>query len=263
MACYSAQENGDVDCNLEYYRTHIDYPSLSEEALDLIAKMRSYPPGYHSAGVGLEAGRKNLNDFDFSRLSFEYAQFFSSSLEKANFQKSRVIGATFTSANLQMANLQEMDAKNADFSVANLCQANLDKAGLRGASLSGANLRFSSLRFANLAMVDLTRADLTGANLTGAVLVGAVIDTHSVTVEQLSKVASLYNISLIKNNNGGAALGANQIFIAPSEPHILDTNMLNILKESHPHLFEPIPLSVWYQSTEHIPEMIWHWYHSR
>lgn len=242
-----AQETNKIDCGVSNHYEHLEF--LSEDKLTAIAQMRSYPPLYHRNGVAFQAADKDLDGFDFHNLSFPVAHFFRSSLEEANFQKSRVIGTIFTSANLQKANLQDMDAHSADFSLADLCQANLARANLRGASLVGTNLRYSTLHFANLAMTDMTRVDLTGADLTGAVLVGTILDTRTVTVEQLSKVASLYNIVLTKQS---------------SDLHVIDTAMLKTLRELHPHLFDDIPMYVWFMpSRTFSPDMIQNWYYSK
>jgi len=239
-----AQEASAIDCGSQSSLVAQGLSVLAEEQVELINMMRSHPQNYHTRGLGFQAVRKNLNGFDFSNLAFEYAQFFRSSLESANFQKSRVIGAIFTSVNLQKANLEEMNARNANFAVANLCQANLARANLRGASLSGANLRYSTLTFANLAMTDMSRVDLTDADLKGAVLVGAILDTKTVTLEQLATTASLHNVILEKQGYE-------------------DKAMLDTLMELHPHLFDEIPLSVWFRPSQHFPDRIRNWYYSK
>ena len=93
--------------------------------------------------------------------------------------------------------------------VVRLIEANLQRAILVGANLRGANLEGANLEGANLQTVNLWRANLDGANLEGANLWGV----HGLTIEQLSKVKSLYDAKL-------------------------DPVLMQQVKEKYPHLLE-------------------------
>ena len=75
---------------------------------------------------------------------------------------------------------------------ANLKRINLERANLTGANLQGANLFMANLRGANLQGANLEGANLQGANLEGANLRGA----FNLSIDQLSKVRTLYNVKL-------------------------------------------------------------------
>ena len=88
-------------------------------------------------------------------------------------------GLDFNSTCLIEANLKGANLERADFELVNFAMANLD-----GAILKGADLRFT-----NFGMAHLEGADLEGADLGGA---------RNLTIEQLSKVKSLYKAKLYK-----------------------------------------------------------------
>jgi len=89
--------------------------------------------------------------------------------------------------NLRKADLQKADLSEVDFFEANLRCANLREADLRRANLIGTNLF----------QVDFYRANLLEANLHGANFSGANLrEVKSLTLEQLSKVRSLYKAKL-------------------------------------------------------------------
>jgi uncharacterized protein YjbI with pentapeptide repeats len=83
------------------------------------------------------------------------------------------------------------------------------KAKLQGANLQVANLQGANLEGANLEEVNLEGANLEGANLKRAKLTGA----KNFSIDQLSKVKTLYNIKL-------------------------DNNILKTLMKTYPALFE-------------------------
>ncbi|AKB80195.1 hypothetical protein MSHOH_3712 [Methanosarcina horonobensis HB-1 = JCM 15518] len=68
----------------------------------------------------------------------------------------------------------------------------LDFPDLIGAYLNGTHLERTYFRWANLSNVDLANADLADANLEGTDLIGA----KNLTIDQLSKVKTLYNAKL-------------------------------------------------------------------
>ena len=91
----------------------------------------------------------------------------------------------------------------------NLQRAILVGANLRGGNLVGANFRGGNLEGANLERVNLQTVNLWRANLEGANLWGV----HGLTIEQLSKVKSLYDAKL-------------------------DPVLMAQVKEKYPHLLE-------------------------
>jgi uncharacterized protein YjbI with pentapeptide repeats len=151
-------------------------------------------------------------------------------LKKAKLQWADLFGAVLTNANLQLANLEyatlsDANLENADFghdtdynferwgatwaAGATLENAYLYNANLKKANLRGTNLKGAIFKEANLEMANLEHADLEGANLEGANLEG----TYNLTIEQLSKVKTLYNAKL-------------------------DEKLEKLLKEKYPALFE-------------------------
>ncbi|AKB82512.1 hypothetical protein MSBR3_1934 [Methanosarcina barkeri 3] len=121
--------------------------------------------------------------------------------------------------------LNGANLKGAHLEKVNLYRANLKKADLEGAYLQEADFLAAKLRSANLKKANLCGADLEEANLCGADLEGAHLkDVNSspefpgldaiVSVDQLSKVKTLYNAEL-------------------------DDELEKILRDNHPYLFSP------------------------
>ncbi len=109
-----------------------------------------------------------------------------------NFEEANLDGANFEGANLKgtdfkKANLEEADLEGTDLVGANLEGTDLIGANLSGANLSGANLKRANLKRANLLGANLKGADFEGANLKGV---------KELTIDQLSKVKTLYNAKL-------------------------------------------------------------------
>jgi hypothetical protein len=112
--------------------------------------------------------------------------------------------------------------RGANLSSANLISANLFNAYLGGANLTNAYLMHSYLNGADLINANLKGADLTYANLINAYLGGANFEGANLkhvidlTIEQLSKVKTLYNANL-------------------------DPELMEQVEEKYPHLLdEPI-----------------------
>lgn len=110
---------------------------------------------------------------------------------------------------LQWAILSKADFELIDLMGADLKNALLREVNLKGAFLVGANFQGAILQGANLQGVNLQGAILQGANLQGANLKGV----KELTIDQLSKVRTLYNAKL-------------------------DDELLIPLKEKYPALFE-------------------------
>ncbi len=106
---------------------------------------------------------------------------------------------TFNRAKIWAVSLEGVDLKRAK-----LRDARLYGVDLKGAKLQEANLQKADLRYAILQKTNLAYTDLTEANLWGA---------KNLTIEQLSKVKTLYNA-------------------------ILDPELMAQVKEKYPHLLE-------------------------
>lgn len=127
-------------------------------------------------------------------------------------------------AHLERANLRGAYLRRANLRGAYLFEADLEGAHLEGANLEGTDLTGAYLRRVNLAGADLRRSILTGVHLTGVHLFGAHLEgaslaradlreTKNLTIEQFSKVKTLYNAKL-------------------------DPDLENQVKEKYPHLLE-------------------------
>jgi proteasome lid subunit RPN8/RPN11 len=132
-------------------------------------------------------------------LDAKFEDFEGANLDGANFEGANLEGSDFKKANLEEADLEGTD----------LVGANLEGTDLVGAKLVGANLEEANLKRANLRSADLKEADLKEADFEGANLKGA----NELTIDQLSKVKTLYNAKL-------------------------DNELLTQLKEKYPALFE-------------------------
>ncbi len=150
----------------------------------------------------------------------QHANFDKAEMKFANLQGSNLIGASFISAKLNPANLEESELCDTNFQKANLAGANLQKAKLFWTE----DTKESKIYRANLQETILDNAKLTKANLAGAILANASFietnlqeaelrETIGLTVEQLSKVKTLYNAKL-------------------------DPDLEKEIKEKYPHLLE-------------------------
>lgn len=118
-------------------------------------------------------------------------------LVEANLERAYLIGANLKGADLGEVNFKEADLQGANlegtrFVHSNLEEASLEWANLKGTRLIGSNLQKSNLHGADLQGADLMLAKLDEAKLEGANLKGA----KNLTVDQLSKVKTLYNAKL-------------------------------------------------------------------
>jgi hypothetical protein len=120
----------------------------------------------------------------------------------------------FTDIDLHRTSLREANLRRSNFQGANFEGADLDKANFEGADLVKTNLKGTSFEGANLKRTNLEGADfgkaasffdgsnsdetiLWEANLKGANLKGANLGrAHNLSVDQLSKVKTLYNAKL-------------------------------------------------------------------
>lgn len=125
-------------------------------------------------------------------------------LKRADFTEAQLRAARLCKSHLWQANLS-----GADLAKANLNGSDLWLANLEGARLHGAKLRGAHLGGANLRGTDLRGADLTGANLRKANLDRATLLNATITVQQLSRAASLHQVRLPDGTLfDGVAIGA-------------------------------------------------------
>jgi proteasome lid subunit RPN8/RPN11 len=142
---------------------------------------------------------KEGNVIELQVLDSKFEDFEGANLDGADFEGANLEGTDFKKANLEEADLEGTDLVGANLEGADLVGANLKKANLEKANLKRANLRS-----ANLKEADLKGADFEGANLKGV---------NELTIDQLSKVKTLYNAKL-------------------------ENELLIPLKEKYPALFE-------------------------
>lgn len=150
--------------------------------------------------------RKYFNDdryfYDFSGTNLQSAIFDKAHLEKASFVLSSLLSIDFKEAHLENADfgsaiLLEANFKGAYLEKTNFYGADLKRANLSNCDLTSAKLIDTNLENANLSKANLTKANLRNANLAEANLEGANLEGASyLTIDQLSKVKSLYNAKL-------------------------------------------------------------------
>ena len=129
----------------------------------------------------------SLKEFHFERANFGYAYLENAYLGWSHFRQAIFVYAHLENAYLGHAYLEnavfiDSHLGNADFSWANLKDALLIKADMKGTIFRGTHLEYA----------DLYEAHLEGAYFIGADLRGA----KNLTVDQLSKVKTLYNSKL-------------------------------------------------------------------
>jgi uncharacterized protein YjbI with pentapeptide repeats len=151
----------------------------------------------------------NLENAKLSDANLKNADLSDANLKNADLSEANLKNADLYRANLKNAVLSDANLENADLSEANLENAVLSDANLKNAVLSDANLENADLEEANLENADLSEANLKNANL----LYANLIEAKFLTIEQLSKVKTLYETEL-------------------------DSNLLKQVKEKYPHLLE-------------------------
>jgi len=112
-------------------------------------------------------------------------------------------GGQFHGVNLSWAHLMGAGLRWSDFSKADFSRAHLSMANLKGACFNEANFTEANL----------SRANLKGSTFTGANFRGANLQGSRVSIEQLSKVKTLYEVKL-------------------------DSELIEQVKKYYPHLLE-------------------------
>ncbi len=167
----------------------------------------------------LDLGKTNLYMARLEGVHLEGANLKEANLRDANLDGARLEEANLVGAYLYGANLKGANLTGANLLNANLAGANLVDANLAKTILVGINMERSHLEGVNLKGQSLYRANLKGAFLQGANLEGVdfyVADlrgTHNLTIEQLSKVKTLYMATL-------------------------DQDFIEQIKKKYPHLLE-------------------------
>jgi uncharacterized protein YjbI with pentapeptide repeats len=216
----------------DYLAEAFNYLDLHETLLWKANLYGAYLKGANLQRANLEEA--NLNDTNLQRAMLEGANLRAAFLTDANFEGAFLMGTNFegahlsyadlkysffTGAHLEGANFENADLEmtffaNAYLEGANLSEANLKrsifiKANLNGAGLARVNLEGANLHEANLEGTYLGEANLYMADFEGANLIGA----KELTIEQLSKVKTLYKAEL-------------------------DPELEIPLREKYPHLFD-------------------------
>ncbi len=124
---------------------------------------------------GIELANMNLDDYDFSKLSFRRCKIQGCSLRgtdliSANMDAASLTGNDFTNAKLIAVQLTDADLSGSILLNANLLTAvtrrtKLENIDFRGRDISGLSLRGVSLAGSNLEGQELARIDFSGSNL--------------------------------------------------------------------------------------------------
>jgi uncharacterized protein YjbI with pentapeptide repeats len=137
----------------------------------------------------------NFIDAYFEGARLEETHFEGSDLEDVHFERVDITEAHFKGASMITTHFEEANLTWVHFEGASLIYAHFEGANLKGVHLEGANLRGVHFEGANLLEeTNFKGANLEGANLEGANLEGAI----NLTINQLSKVKTLYNAKLDK-----------------------------------------------------------------
>lgn len=164
--------------------------NLSEANLNEANLQRSNSEGANFKKASLYSA--NLEGAFFMGAHFEEANLFYASLKYSFFTDAHLERAYLRKANLELTFLTNTHLEEADLSEANLKRATLSEANLQRASLTEASLEKTNLKKANLEGANLYKANFEEAYLEGTNLKGA----KNLTINQLSKVFSLYNAKL-------------------------------------------------------------------
>ncbi len=175
------------------------------EAITDIIKKRRYYSSINSDDCDLNSHRNiELDRLDLYGTNLQIVDFSEAHLEEADFTGACLLLADFTNAHLKSAIFIGAVLKRTCFAGANLNRIDCEWADLNQADLAKANLSGANLKKANLSGADLAKANFSGADFKGA---------RNLTIDQLSKVKTLYNAKL-------------------------DDVLLIPLKEKYPALFE-------------------------
>lgn len=185
--------------------------SLDIHAILTVIKRRK---NYFNSG---ESNILNLRDTYLEEVDLEWAHLEGADISGTNLRQAILDGAHLEGANLAWVNLEWAFLKGAHLEGADIKEshlewafligahfeevdlewAHLERAYIRGAHFEGANLGKAHLEGADLEGAHLDGADLEGAHLEGAYLKGAHLErVENLTIEQLSKVTTLYNATI-------------------------------------------------------------------
>ncbi len=173
-----------------------------EDKLNLKLMLSDHQKWFYSGGKTgrrLNLGGADLIGVDLSKTNLREAAFSGANLSEANLREADLTGAHLSGTKLDGANLQK-----ALLIGAYPTDARFRKAFLQGASFQGAKLMRAKLQGADFENAELERANLSETDLSEA---------ENLTLEQLSKVKTLYKAKL-------------------------DPNILGQIKEKYPHLLK-------------------------
>lgn len=146
---------------------------------------------------GADFSEANLQGADLRGSHLEGADLCGAHIEEAYLYDTHLEKAVLLDVHLERAGLNDAYLEKASFNGAHLEKAEFWGANLKGAEFWGANLKGTLLREANLEGANLMEANLEGAILMYATLKGANLEgARNLTIDQLSKVKTLYNAKL-------------------------------------------------------------------
>ncbi|WP_228841632.1 MULTISPECIES: pentapeptide repeat-containing protein [unclassified Haloarcula] len=115
--------------------------------------------------IGADFTRSNLRDANFSSSDLSHSSFREADLSNANLSHTSLVEVKLTNADLSSADLSDADLKGANLTDAKLANADLTNANLKGSVMDGANISG-----AKLDQTDLRDVDLSGVNVASAKL---------------------------------------------------------------------------------------------
>jgi Pentapeptide repeats (8 copies) len=134
------------------------------------------PVHFAKLAEGVEAWNRWRRENPHVNVDLRDAKLSERDLDKVDFSRAELWGATLSGAYLKQAKLGDAglyraDLRDADLSGACLAKARMSETFLRAARFIGTDLREADLRNADLTEADFSGADLRAANLSGATLV--------------------------------------------------------------------------------------------
>lgn len=126
--------------------------------------------------VGADLCGINLRNARFRETDLTGVQLDSTDCTKADFQSSKLLGASMRKVQMERVCLDQCILQEANLSNSEIPNSSLRYVDLENADLRYANLNNSDLSYANFRGADLRGASLLGVKLTGAILAGSIQD---------------------------------------------------------------------------------------
>jgi uncharacterized protein YjbI with pentapeptide repeats len=124
--------------------------------------------GTSCAVSGGHCSHRHLNRGNFTNRNLTFSHWVGTSLERASFRSSDLMGSTFRKANLKFANLSAGDRTKGNYNGANLMGANLTHSTFWGSKMRYANFEYAHLNGTTMDNTDLTGADFQHSDLRGS-----------------------------------------------------------------------------------------------